>query len=1061
MKKNYNYAATILAAFALSANVANAQLSGTVTINSGAPTGGTNYQSFTDLATALNGPLGINGPLTVNVVPNSGPYVEQVTFNQAIGSSSLNTILIEGNGNTITFNSTSGNPNTIGLNGADYMTFRNLNIYATNISAAIAVHLYNIADNNKFEGCLLDVPLGATSSTGVSAFVISGSQTSATTAGNGGSFNVVTTCTTNGGYYGNVMYGSTTAPFITGNNIINSVMKNSYTYNFFGYYVKTSLFKGNTVERPDVTISTTGAGFYMSTASNGYTITGNRIRNFWDSYTNYTGTYYGIYSVAGITGSVNVINNNIITDYNHFGTLYGIYMATGNYIDCDHNTIDIGNPTNNSTYATYGIYCSGGGTAQNVRNNNITVNRGGSNNHYCFYTSVANTNINFNNLKINSAANSYVGFYVANYATLALLQGAGSNLNSVSLDPMYLNAAAQNFLPTNPALNNLGTPAASLTTDYNSASRSALTPDMGALEFLDLPCFGTPNLSSVITSTVVECPGVSLGVSLSNSYTLSGTNFSWVTSTVSAFGPWTAISGATNQAAVTPTIGQNTWISSQITCFNSGLSTYATAAYIQIAGTTTSSVPYLETFEGVSSNHRYPNCSWSSTSPSVTCQTYTISGSGNRTPQNGARFGSFKAPTAPSGDYFYTNGIYMEPGITYSASLGYVTDGALTWNELSIMLGTSQTVPTLTNIVTAGPGLINTYYKTLANTFTVGSAGLYYVAIKCRGNGSGYLCFDDVSINAPCQLNTPALTISPSGGISGCIGQAVTLNASGANSYLWNNSVSTSSLSYLVTGNGNITVVGTSSASGCSATINIPVSANLSPQVGIIAPNTTLCKGSSMILTAYGANSYAWTNGANTATTTISPTVSTTYTVIGLNSFGCSGLVSQLITVRDIPQINALASPAMICKGETATLIATGANTYTWTSNNAFLVGAQVLVSPSTETSYTLVATDDKTCQASRVLQVAISECVGINEFSNELSSANLFPNPNNGEFVLSLNANIVTKVQVLDVTGRIVYSDINVANESNIKLNQLAAGVYYVKITNDNTSKTLKFVKE
>jgi hypothetical protein len=1061
MKKNYNYAATFLAAIALSANVANAQLSGTVTIDKSIPTGGTNYQSFTDLATALNGPLGINGPLTVNVVPNSGPYNEQVTFNQAIGSSALNTILIEGNGNTITFNSTTGNPNTIGLNGADFMTFRNLNIYATNPSSGMAVHLYNIANNNTFEGCWMDAPLGGTS-TNASAFVMSGSQTSPTTIGNSGSNNTVITCTTNGGYYGNVIYGSSGAPFTTNNNIINSVLRNSFAYNLFHAYNQSSVFRGNIVERPDITASTTGAGFYMSTSSLNYTITGNRIRSFYDNLQTSTGTYYGIYTIAGATGSVNVITNNIITDYNHFGTIYGIFMSTGNFINCDHNTIDIGNPGYTGTSGAFGIYCSGGGNSQNVRNNIVTMTRGGNANKYCLYTTVANTNINFNNFTIPSSATNFIGYYLANYSTLALLQGAGSNLNSVSIDPMYLNVGAQNYLPTNPALNNLGTPAASITVDYNAASRSALTPDMGALEFLDLPCFGTPNQSSVLTSTVVECPGVSLGVSLSNSYTLAGTNFSWVTSTVSAFGPWTAVSGATNQAAIVPTIGQNTWISASITCFNSGLSTNATAALIQIAGTTTNSVPYLETFEGVSSNNRYPNCSWSSSNPSITCQTYTISGSGNRTPQNGARFGSFKAPTAPNGDYFYTNGIYMEPGITYSASLGYITDGALTWNELSILLGTTQTVPSLTNIVTAGPGLINTYYKTLNNTFTVGTAGLYYVAIKCRGNGTGFLCIDDVSINAPCHLNSPALSISPSGGVSGCIGQSVILNASGASSYLWNNSVSTASLSYLVTGNGNITVVGTSSASGCSATVNIPVSANLSPQVGIIVPNTTLCRGSSMVLTAYGANNYAWTNGANTATTVVSPTVNTTYTVIGINSFGCSASVAQLITVKNLPTISALGSAETICAGESATLTATGALTYTWSSNNIFLVGSQVVVTPiAASTSYTVVGSDLSNCQAKNFVNLNTSACVGLNENSSSLTQLNIHPNPNNGVFTLELNSGEQHSLQVVDVTGRVVYTADHASHETKIYLPEISAGIYYVKISNKENSKTLKFIKE
>src|SRR4051812_47697792 len=99
-------------------------LSGVYTINSGSSTGGTNFQSFTDFATAINA-QGVAGSVTVNV--SGGPFNEQVLFNQITGASASNNITINGNGCTLTFaSSNSGARHVLGFNGADYFTVNNL-----------------------------------------------------------------------------------------------------------------------------------------------------------------------------------------------------------------------------------------------------------------------------------------------------------------------------------------------------------------------------------------------------------------------------------------------------------------------------------------------------------------------------------------------------------------------------------------------------------------------------------------------------------------------------------------------------------------------------------------------------------------------------------------------------------------------------------------------------------------------------------------------------------------------------------------------------------------------
>ena len=67
-----------------------------------------------------------------------------------------------------------------------------------------------------------------------------------------------------------------------------------------------------------------------------------------------------------------------------------------------------------------------------------------------------------------------------------------------------------------------------------------------------------------------------------------------------------------------------------------------------------------------------------------------------------------------------------------------------------------------------------------------------------------------------------------------------------------------------------------------------------------ITGNTTINYGQNTTLSASGANSYQWSTNASTASITVSPTSTTSYTVIGTNSYGCTGSASVTVTVNSI-----------------------------------------------------------------------------------------------------------------------------------------------------------------
>jgi len=60
----------------------------------------------------------------------------------------------------------------------------------------------------------------------------------------------------------------------------------------------------------------------------------------------------------------------------------------------------------------------------------------------------------------------------------------------------------------------------------------------------------------------------------------------------------------------------------------------------------------------------------------------------------------------------------------------------------------------------------------------------------------------------------------------------------------------------------------------------------------------TICSGDRRIYTAVGANSYSWNMGATSSTISVTPTLTSTYSVVGTTTNGCSGKKTFTVTVN-------------------------------------------------------------------------------------------------------------------------------------------------------------------
>jgi hypothetical protein len=579
------------------------------------------------------------------------------------------------------------------------------------------------------------------------------------------------------------------------------------------------------------------------------------------------------------------------------------------------------------------------------------------------------------------------------------------------------------------------------------------------------PCSGIPAANSVTSPTYAICPNTSGGVGLANSYSVAGLTFQWFSATQSSVGPYSAVPGATNNSMITPTLSAQTWYQAMITCTNGGGTVMATPAAVSVQAVTTSSVPYLEDFEGIIGNNKLPNCSWSAPTLGSTDLTYTVSNTLGRTPHSGSKFASFYYNPGTA-NYFYTNGIWMDANVTYSASVWFQTEyyGYNNWSDLSILVGPNQSTTGLVSIASTNGPAISNVYKSLSNTFSVASSGIYYVAVRGTGNTSSsaqFLSWDDLRIDAPCSLNSPTMNITANT-TTICEGQSVNLTASGANSYTWSTGDNSANITPvpLQLGLNYFQVTGMVAVTGCTAAVVQPVFVNPAPQIFVVADHQTICAGQPVVLQALGADTYSWNNGGIGNVTTVTPASGTSYTVLGSNSYGCTSFASYSVTVNTLPTVNAISDRPSMCIGESVTLTGGGAVTYQWLSSAQFkLIGNPIVVSPSSSGTYTMTGIDANGCENSAIVAIGVDACTGITETGNEI--VRVYPNPTSGAFVIELNDQSQKSIVVTDMMGRVVENTVSSSEKVNIDINNRASGIYYVKVVSGDNVSVIKIVKE
>ena len=264
-----------------------------------------------------------------------------------------------------------------------------------------------------------------------------------------------------------------------------------------------------------------------------------------------------------------------------------------------------------------------------------------------------------------------------------------------------------------------------------------------------------------------------------------------------------------------------------------------------------------------------------------------------------------------------------------------------------------------------------------------------------------------------------------------CLGHAATLTAAGASTYTWSTAATSASITQSPTVATQYTVTGTNS-NACVNTATTSISVNPLPVVSAIS--ATICVGDTITITANGASTYTWNTSATTISITTSPSTTTHYNVIGTDINDCKNTATATVTVNPLPIITV--SHPSICIGNTTTLTASGASTYTWNTSDTT---SSIVQSPTVTTHYIVVATNTNSCVKTATTSILVNPlpivtatsdtiCMGTNTILTASGASTYVWSTGNTGASVVLSPTVATNYTV---TGIDVHSCINTATAS------------------------------
>jgi len=823
--------------------------------------------------------------------------------------------------------------------------------------------------------------------------------------------NTLSTVSWNGPLYGFYIGGNVSPAFAA--NVYSNTIFNLNTSGTTAYIYGAHLLGGgnglNFYKNKISNLNSTGIlgladGINVSTAVN-TSIHNNLIGNINAPFSSAANTVNGINIIAG--ARVNVRYNTVNLSAVSAGTSFAsnaLYAATSVSLDLRNNIlINTSTPTGSAGAVAYRRTTPSMSNYSAASNNNV------------FYTGIPSGN----RLIFTDGTSSY--------QTLPAYQAFVSprDNNAVSESTPFLSTVGTNFnflhvdltvpsLTESKALNISG-----IADDFDGQVRqgnpgyvgSGTAPDIGADEFNQMltPCNVASAGTVIIPSSPVKCEGETIYL-LSSGYTAAGDLVhQWKFSTT-AGGPYTNVTGGigTNQTAYTSaSLSPGTFYYVLVTSctinLTSGTSNEVTVT-VNAAPSASASVlnPTLCAGQNLilsGSSNTGVNYIW--TGPNnftTTVQSPTVSGSISN---SSGTYTLIVSDANCTSTPVYVNATVSANPPTFS----------LTPSSASICIGNSQTItasipitnPTLNfgsqtyqNTASGYPAPYSLYYggqkmqllilagELAAAGFTTGTPihSVQFPVVALGSNWSSSV-FDCQNFRVGIKLTPATVLTAFETGLSNVVAPINFTPAVGYNNihnfsspFIWDGSsniVIETAFSNSIAGTSANFVTQYNSPTGFQSTLvyradfanvsAIAAATGSNINIGFVRPDFKL-NG-----TQVGTYSWSPSNGLS-STSGISvlanPTVSSVYS-ISLSEGQCSSTSTVVLNIIPIPTVNISSTSASVCIGNTATLTASGATTYTWITNST---NTNIVVAPFVSTTYSVTGSNPSCPDATASIQI-------------------------------------------------------------------------------------------
>lgn len=315
----------------------------------------------------------------------------------------------------------------------------------------------------------------------------------------------------------------------------------------------------------------------------------------------------------------------------------------------------------------------------------------------------------------------------------------------------------------------------------------------------------------------------------------------------------------------------------------------------------------------------------------------------------------------------------------------------------------------VTLIVSDSTGCIEPDTATIGlDVFQIGNASIQPVAAICPGDsvqliaggGATYQWFPSTHLSDPnsaityafppstqnymvvatdsCGVDTAYITVdvhplnwTVDGDTTVCGGSPVPLNATGGASYSWEPAAlmvgSGTAAPILTTFDTTTAIVEITTVDGCLITDSVIVNTVSSIPIPVMTPDTTVCLGQSVTLSANGGIDVdvEWTSPVLPSPTNpiqvVTPTVNTTYVASFTNQCG-SATDSTTVQVMFIDPV--VSPDTIICPGDTAHLWASGGTNFSWSPAGTLSHpdSSETFAWPNTPTTYTVTVSTSNGC---------------------------------------------------------------------------------------------------